>query len=155
MRAKKLTPGQAKTKAAKYCAYQERSQQQVRDKLYEYGLYSDEVEEIIAWLITENFINEERFASSYARGKFNLKHWGKVKIRIGLKQHQISDYCINKALKEINTEDYLLTLNQLIEKKQAQLGSINPFEKKQKIARYLIGKGFESELVWESLQDQT
>ncbi|MEQ8925876.1 MAG: RecX family transcriptional regulator, partial [Fulvivirga sp.] len=89
---KKLSPKEAKLKAADYCAYQERSQQQVRDKLYTYGLYSEDVERILSELITENFINEERFAIAYAGGKFRVKKWGRNKILQGLNQHRVSNY---------------------------------------------------------------
>jgi regulatory protein len=95
---KKLTPNQALIKAQMSCAYQERCQQEIRDKLYEWGLHSNEVENIIADLISTNFLNEERFAKAFAGGKFRIKKWGKVKIKIELKKRKISDYCIRKGL---------------------------------------------------------
>jgi regulatory protein len=114
---KKLTPQQALIKAQQTCAYQERCQQEMRDKLYEWGLYPNEVENIIADLISENFLNEERFAKAYAGGKFRIKKWGKVKIKIELKKRKISDYCIRKAMEEIPDKEYIAALKQLIEKK--------------------------------------
>lgn len=93
-------------KAESYCAYQERCQQEVRDKLYEWGLWKNAVENIIAKLIQDNFLNEERFAKAYAGGKFRIKKWGKVKIKLELKKRKISDYCIRQAMKEIDGPDY-------------------------------------------------
>lgn len=136
-------------KAEAWCAYQERCQQEVRTKLYEWGLWGDTVEAIIAKLISGNFINEERFARTYAGGKFRIKKWGKVKIRIELKKRKITDYCIRKGLAEIPDRDYLKTLRELAEKKMGTkklaVGS------RQKVARYLIGKGYEPDLVWDLL----
>jgi len=107
----------ALVKAENYCAYQERSQQEVRDKLYEWGLYSNTVEQVIIQLIDGNFLNEERFANAYTRGKFNQKGWGKIKIKQGLKFKRVSDPLIKKALNSINEDDYLLMLHQVVQKK--------------------------------------
>lgn len=150
---KRLSHKEAVTRLAKYCVYQERSQQQVRNKCYELGLYSDEVEEVIAELITEGFINEERFAQSYVRGKFRLKKWGRIKILAGLQQHQLSKYCIDKGMSEISEGEYLDTLNNLLEKKIASLPEENTYIIHQKVARYIINKGFEPELVWNRIKE--
>src|SRR5476651_1731742 len=108
---KKITDEKAaRAKAEHYCAYQERSQQEVRDKLYEWGLYPNAVENVIVQLIDGNFLNEERFANAYTRGKFNQKGWGKIKIKQGLKFKKVSDVLIKKALNSINGDDYLQTL---------------------------------------------
>ncbi|ADR22416.1 recombinase RecX [Marivirga tractuosa] len=147
---------EGKARGAKYCAMQERSQQQVRDKLYDWGLFSDEVEEVIAWLISEDFINEERFAQSYVRGHFNQKKWGRIKIKQGLEQKKISDYCIKMGMKEIDPEDYQNTIQSLVEKKWRTLKESNLYIKKQKTVRYLLQKGFEADLIWgvvNNLQD--
>src|ERR1017187_9401155 len=103
---KKLSPNEALIKAQLFCAYQERCQQEMRDKLYSWGLYPDAVENIIAGLITGNYLNEERFAKSYAGGKFRIKKWGRIKIKIELKKRKISEYCIKRAMEEINNRDY-------------------------------------------------
>ncbi|WP_017729989.1 regulatory protein RecX [Nafulsella turpanensis] len=150
---KKYTYTEAKARAWSYCAYQERSQQQVRDKLYEYGLYPDEVESLIAELISDNFINEERFAKTYAGGKFRIKKWGRHKIRQGLKQHRISDYCLRKGMAEIDPEEYYQTLQELLLKKKKGLKEKDPFALKSKLARYAIGKGYEQDLVWEAIKE--
>ena len=101
----------------KYCDYQERCHQEVRNKLYELGAYTSEVEQHIALLIEENLLNEERYACAVARGRFRLKKWGRVKIVQYLKLHKISAYCIKKALKEIDGDEYEKTLNKLAERK--------------------------------------
>lgn len=143
-----MTAKEAKLKAADFCAYQERTQQQVRDKLYSYGLHRDEVEDVLADLITEGFVNEERFAISYAGGKFRMKKWGRLKIVQGLKMLKISDYCIRKGLQEIEEDDYVRTLATLLEKKKQTLSDSDPFVVNQKLARYAIGKGYEPDVVW-------
>jgi regulatory protein len=135
----------------KYCAYQERSQQEVRDKLYSYGLHKREVEQIIAQLITDNFLNEERFAIAYAGGKFRMKQWGRNKIKAALKQKRVSDYCIRKALRQINERDYGKAMDKLIAEKARTVKENNALKKNYKVAQYVISRGFEAELVWERL----
>lgn len=131
-----------------YCAYQERCHSEVRQKLLELGCYGEELEEAIGILIEENFLNEERFAIAYAGGKFRMQSWGKVKIRLHLKQKQVSDYCINKGLKSIDEKDYYNKLVHLFEKKSQSLGAErSQWRKRQKITAYLLQKGFESDLI--------
>lgn len=149
---KKHSYKEAKLKAADYCAFQERSQQEVRDKLYSYGLHQDQVEELLSELITENFINEERFAIAYAGGKFRMKSWGRIKIMQGLKQHRVSEYCIKNAFKEIDEDEYLRTIDKLIATKKLYASTKTDFTQNQKIARYLMQKGFEPALVWDQLK---
>jgi regulatory protein len=143
----------AKVKAGNYCAYQERTQQEVRDKLYNLGLYRDEVEDVLSQLITENFVNEERFAKAFASGKFRLKRWGRQKILFELKRRKISPYCIKKAMLEIPEDEYEQVLKQLIKQKTRGYSG-NAYTIKNKIARYLINKGYEGELVWNALADR-
>jgi regulatory protein len=140
-------------KAKKYCAYQERSQQEVRDKLYDLGLHRNEVEQCIAQLVSENYLNEQRFAIAYAGGKFRMKEWGRVKIKLALKQKKVSDYCIRKALEEISGKEYLKTLHKLLSKKTKEVKEPNPLKKKYKVAQYAISRGFEPELVWGEIQN--
>lgn len=140
-------------KAADYCAYQERSQQQVRNKLYDYGLDQNEVEEALSELIVQGFINEERFAKAYAGGKFRMKAWGKRKIEQGLKQHKISDYCIRKGLQEIEPEDYWQKLVELADKKLDKIMDTSEYIKRGKTTQYLIGRGFESDLIREAIEE--
>jgi len=139
-------------KIGQFCAYQERNHKEVKEKLYSYGLYKDQVEELISKLIQENFLNEERYAIAYAGGEFRAKDWGKNKIKYGLKQHQVSDYCIKKALKTIDDEDYVKTLQKLYVAKEKTLKSEkNIFIKKRKIQQYLMQKGYEVSLINELL----
>lgn len=138
-------------KICSFCTYQERTQDEVRKKLSEWKVFSEEAEEIIAWLILENFINEERFAKIFAGGKFRIKNWGKRKITFELKSRKLSPYCIQSALREISDEDYKEKIGVLIKKKSIGLIESNSLIKKQKIANYLITKGYESELIWSHL----
>lgn len=145
-----FTPGQAIQKIKQYCAYQERCHAEVKDKLYSYGLHRKEVDETIALLISENYLNEERFAIHYAGGKFRIKHWGKNKIKQALKQKQVSDYCIKKALKEIDDTDYIKAFEKLVEQKMKTLTSEkNIFIKKRRLQDFLLMKGYEVERVSE------
>jgi regulatory protein len=152
---KKLTPGQAKAKLMKFCAYQERSQHEVRQKLYAYGLYSAEVEEIIVDLIEGNFLNEERFSRAYAGGKFRMKKWGRLKIQQGLKQHRVSAWCMKAAMEEIDEEAYLAVLEEVLHKKWGNLKGKKEFERKQLCARYAQSRGFESDLIWDLIKKMT
>ncbi len=150
-----MTPKQALPKLMKYCAYQERTHQEAREKLHELGVYGDDAEVLIVQLIEENFLNEERYAKAFAGGKFRVMHWGRQKILYALKQKKISDYCIKKGMAEIEEADYLATLQKLLQKKYTALASQEPNQAvlKQKIALYLTSKGFESELIWRELQN--
>jgi regulatory protein len=138
-------------KAETYCAYQERCQQEVRNKLYEWGLWPDAVEKIIAQLITENFLNEERFAKAYAGGKFRIKKWGRLKIKIELKKRRITDYCLKAAMSEIDDDDYTAALKQIIEKRLSQLKGKKQLQF-QNAARYAISRGYEGDLVWDLIK---
>lgn len=143
---------EAREKIRAYCAYRERSQHEVRQKLYEYGLYTDVVNQLISELIQENFLNEERFARAFVRGKFSIKKWGRIKIKQALYPHQLSDYILRKAFAEIDEDQYLSTLEEVITKKSKQVKLKNEFQRNGKIAQYAISRGFEPELVWEVLK---
>jgi regulatory protein len=148
MEKQSLTPDQAFQKIKQYCSYQERSHSEVKEKLYSVGLYKKEVEEILSKLIEENYLNEERFAIQYAGGKFRMKQWGRVKIKYALKQKQVSEYCIKKAMAAIPEADYKRTLQKLFEQKLKVLRSEkNIFIKKRKLQDHLMQKGFEPALV--------
>ena len=141
-------------KAKYYCAYQERSHAEVKKKLYGFGLYKNEVEILLSQLIEENYLNEERFAIAFAGGKFRIKQWGKTKIKYELKMRQISDYNIKKALSQIEEEDYLKTLQKLAAEKLATLKSEkNIFIRKSKLQNYLVGKGYEFNLIGEIVRE--
>lgn len=145
---------EAREKIRAFCAYRERSQYEVKERLYEYGLYTDAVNEEISDLIQENFLNEERFARAFVRGKFSIKKWGRVKIKQALYPHQLSDYILKKAFSEINEEDYRQTLEQLIEKKAKTVKLKNEFKRNGKIAQYVISRGFEPSLVWDIIKSR-
>jgi regulatory protein len=151
---KKLTPNQALIKAQMSCAYQERCQQEMRDKLYEWGLHSNEVENIIADLISTNFLNEERFAKAFAGGKFRIKKWGKVKIKIELKKRKISDYCIRKGLAEIDEKEYINTLKDVISKKLKENSKGKIQVRNYKAAQYAQSRGFEGDLIWDIIKQE-
>lgn len=129
-------------KIKQYCAYQERCHREVRDKLYSFGLYPAQVETLLSELIEEQYLNEERFAEAFAGGKFRMKQWGKVKIAQELKQKGVSAYCIKKALRSIDEDQYIATIQKLAEKKWVTLSG-NREIKKQKVIRYLLQKGYE------------
>lgn len=141
-------------KGARYCAYQERSQQEVRDKLYGIGVAGSLVEDIIAELIQQDFINEERFARSWAGGKFRIKGWGRVKIRKGLQLKRVSEYCIRAGLKEIDETAYREKLRSILEEKLNAFSGSNSFLQKRKAAAYAISRGYEPELVWDLLREE-
>ncbi|MES2652998.1 MAG: regulatory protein RecX [Bacteroidota bacterium] len=139
-------------KAESWCAYQERSQQEVRNKLYEWNLFPNEVEEVISELISTNFLSEERFAHAYVSGKFNIKKWGKLKIKQGLKLKKVPDKLIQKALNGIDMDQYLAILLATAEKKGAVITEKDALKKKYKLISYLQSKGFENDLIFDVLK---
>lgn len=152
MNEQRLTPLGAIPKIKQYCSYQERCHSEVRDKLYAFGLHKTDVEQLISQMIVENYLNEERFATMFAGGRFRLKKWGRVKIRYELKSKKVSDYCIRKALEQIDDDDYMKILNETAMKKwQLLKGEKNVYTKKKKLRDYLISKGFESDLIKEEI----
>ncbi len=138
-------------KARHYCSYQERCHSEVRTKLLELGARGLDLDNIIVRLIEDNFLNEERFAIAYAGGKFRQKQWGRNKIIAELKFRKISDYCIKKALKEIDEDDYIQTLDHIIYKKSGTLKVKNPIAKKMKLVAYAMSRGYEQDLVWSAV----
>jgi regulatory protein len=136
-------------KAQRYCAYQERSQQEVRDKIYSWGLHKREVEDIIATLIDDGFLKESRFASAFAGGKFRIKSWGKNRIRQALKEKKVSEPLIRQALSEIDDKAYRSSLEKIISSYSKKVKEKNPLKKNYRVAAYAIRKGYEPELVWE------
>ena len=141
-------------KAQKFCDYQERYQQEVRDKLYSWGAKPDEIEQILCQLVEQNYIDEERFARAFARGKFRIKHWGKNKIRQELKFRKISEYCIKQGLLEISDDEYRNTLKNVIDKKYQQLKPPMSLLKQRKIFAYALSRGFESDLIRSVLNEE-
>lgn len=144
---------EALDKLQRYCAYQDRCHQEVRTKLLDLGIYGDDLEDIITELIRENFLNEERFAQSYARGKFRMKRWGRVRITQELKKRKMSAYCLRKAMAEIDEVEYRKVLKDILTKKIAASKETNDYKRKSKAGIYAIGRGYESWLVWEVIKE--
>lgn len=152
MFSKNIGTEKALQKIKHYCAYQERSHAETREKLYGFGLYKHEVEQLLSQLIEEDYLNEERYAIAFAGGKFRMKQWGRVKIRYELQQKKISPYCIKKGLASIDEADYQACLAKLFREKLATLRSEkNIFTKKTKLRNYLLQKGFEPGLIMTQL----
>lgn len=140
----------------RFCNYQQRSHQETRNKLYELGCKTPEVEELIAELIEKGLLNEELYARAIARGRFRLKQWGRVKITQYLKINRVSDYCIKKAMTEIDPDEYYTTLQKLASKKWAELKSEKQVPiRKNKTFRYLLQKGYEGSLITEAIAELT
>ena len=137
----------------KYCAYQERCHKDVIDKLKKMRMIPEVVDTIIVHLIENNYLNEERFAKAFARGKFRIKKWGKNRIVRELKLRKISKYSIDSAIKEIGSDDYLHTLDELVQKRIAQVAEKNIYRKKRKVADYLLYRGWEPNLVYEKINE--
>ena len=139
---------EALQKAKQYCAYQERCHSEVKEKLYSFGMNKKEVDELLSELISDNYLNEERFAIQFAGGKFRIKQWGRIKIKYALKQKQVSEYCIKKALTVIGEIEYRKTAQKLFDQKLKTLkAEKNIFIKKRKLQDHLLQKGFETDLV--------
>ncbi|HPZ86995.1 MAG TPA: RecX family transcriptional regulator [Flavihumibacter sp.] len=142
------TPAQALQKARHYCAYQERCHQELVEKLFSYGLNKTEVDHCIATLIEENYLNEERFAIQFAGGKSRMKGWGQQRIRQELKQRQVSEYCIKKALAQFDADDYQQQLQKLAEKKWESLSAYPRLQREKKTRDFLLYKGY----TWTEIQ---
>lgn len=142
-------------KAASYCAYQERTQDEVRKRLQKWEVWGEEADEIIAELISTNYLSEERFAKTYTGGKFRMKSWGKMKIKQELHRRGLSEYSIKEGMKEIPEDSYRNSVKELLVKKKILLDrtETDKFKLKQKLARFALGKGYESELVWKTIEE--
>ncbi|MGB0279250.1 MAG: regulatory protein RecX [Flavobacteriaceae bacterium] len=139
---------EALEKLRHYCAYQERCHKEVKDKLYSMQMIPDAVEQIIGTLVSENYLNESRFAQQFAHGKFSIKHWGKLRITSELKARAISDYDIRKALLTIDEESYLEKISSISSKKWQQLAGNTLQVRKQKLYQYLAYRGWETHLIY-------
>ena len=140
-------------KIENFCAYQERCHEEVVSKLRTMKMNADEIDQIMVHLIAENFLNEERFACSFARGKHRIKHWGKIRITNELKFRNISQTLINTALKEITTEEYLDTFHALAERHWESIRENNTLKKRKKFCDYMLRRGFESNLVYDKVKE--
>jgi regulatory protein len=136
-----------------FCAYQERCHQEVIEKLQSIHMDSDEIDTIIVHLITENFLNEERFAFSFARGKHRIKKWGRIRITNELKFRKINQNLIHTALKEITPEEYNATFNSLSNRQWESIRESNALKKRKKFCDFMLRKGFESQLIYEKVKE--
>lgn len=153
MQEKKLFPFQEiKQKLVNYCVYQDRCHAEVEQKMKEFVLIPEAKEEIILYLIKENYLNEERFARSYTRGKFYIKKWGKNKIKKQLRLKGISDKLIAISFSEIDDLDYQLTIRELIEKLLPTYNGLKDYQRKQKLIKFLMSKGYEFEMIQNELK---
>ena len=150
---KSYSVSEATSKLEGYCAYQERCHKEVIQKLRDMRMIPEAIDQIVTYLIQENYLNEERFAKSYARGKFNIKKWGRNRIVNELKRRDISRFNIKTALKEIDESVYLKTLDELSKKRLSQITEKNIQKRKKKLADYLLYRGWESHLVYGKLQE--
>ncbi|MGY5351613.1 regulatory protein RecX [Wenyingzhuangia sp. IMCC45533] len=150
---KSYTVEQAKSALENFCVYQDRCHKEVEEKLYKMGMIPEACELIMLHLMEHNFLNEERFAKSFARGKFRIKKYGKVRITQELKFRNISAYNIKTALKEIDEQEYMETLYTLISKKWENTTEDNFYKKKKKVADFVLRKGYESSLIFNKLNE--
>ena len=150
---KAYTVDQIKAKMEHYCAYQDRCHFDVEKKLREFFLIPEARDEILLGLMQEKFLDEERFAKSFVRGKFRIKHWGRKKIVQELKKRNISEYLIKKGLEEIDSAEYFTTMETLLRKKKESLSSKNDYEIQNKLISFMMNKGYEYELIKEVIDD--
>ena len=150
---KTYTVQEAQSKLEHYCSYQERCHKEVNKKLREMNMIPQAIDLIIVHLLDHNFLNEERFAKAFVRGKFKIKKWGKYRITQELKQKDINTHLITSALKEISDTEYLNTFHELAEKKAASIKETNSQKKKKKLADYLLYRGWESHLVYDKVNE--
>ncbi|UMQ43819.1 RecX family transcriptional regulator [Chryseobacterium sp. Y16C] len=143
MEKKSFTFDEIKLKLVNYCVYQDRCHAEVEQKMKEFLLIDEAKEEIMLYLLKENYLNEERFTRSYIRGKFYIKHWGRNKIRLNLKQKQISEKLINSCFDEIDETDYEATLRKIYEDYYSKQKGLKEFQKKAKTIKYVLSRGFE------------
>ena len=149
MEKKSLTFDEIKLKLVNYCVYQDRCHSEVEQKMRDFLLIPEAKDEIFLYLIKENYLNEERFTRSYIRGKFYIKHWGRNKIRINLKQKGITEKLIAKSMDEIDEQDYLDSVNKIYQDYYSKQKGLRDYQKKSKTIKHLMSKGYEYDLIME------
>ncbi|KQR91860.1 recombinase RecX [Chryseobacterium sp. Leaf180] len=149
---KLFTFEETKQKLVNYCVYQDRCHAEVEQKMREFVLIPEAKEEILLYLMRENYLNEERFVRSYIRGKFYIKHWGKNKIKMHLKQKGITEKLTDKCFDEIDPDDYEKTLRRLIENYSDKISGMQDYKKKSKTITYLMGRGYEYDLITQGFE---
>lgn len=148
----KLTEADIRIKLENFCAYRERCEQEVRRKLGEWQIGAEEQDGFIRYLKSEGFLNEDRFAAAFARGKFRIKHWGKNRILAELRAKQLKDGQIRQSMAQIDDGEYFLSLLDILEKKSSTLKETDAWKREQKLFAYALQKGYESELVREAMK---
>ncbi|QCE41397.1 regulatory protein RecX [Psychroserpens sp. NJDZ02] len=147
------TVEEATKKLEHYCAYQERCHKEVKQKLRDMNMIPEAADIIVVHLLEHNFLNEERFARAYARGKFRIKKWGKYRITLELKRKDIAKFNVNQALTEIDEAEYIEVFNDLAEKKVNSLKESDKYKKRKKLIDYLLYRGWESNMVYEKASE--
>ncbi|MDP4600953.1 MAG: RecX family transcriptional regulator [Polaribacter sp.] len=150
---KSYTVQEIQQKIAQYCVYQDRCHKEVEEKIKSFDLIPEAREMILLNLMKDNFLNEERFAKSFARGKFRIKHWGKNRIVNELKMRDISPYNIKTALKEIDDKEYINTIYKITENRNNVISETNHYKRKKKLIDFLLRKGFETDLIFKTIDD--
>ncbi|MDA7567673.1 RecX family transcriptional regulator [Flavobacteriaceae bacterium] len=150
---KTYTVEEALSKLQNYCSYQERCHQEVRRKLVSMRMIPEAIDQIIVALLDHNFLNEERFAKAYVRGKFRIKKWGRRRLTLELKKKEIGIFNINQAISQINELDYLEVFNDLSESRLSFIKESNKLKKRKKLADYLLYRGWESHLVYQRVSE--
>jgi len=153
MEKKSFTFDEIKLKLVNYCVYQDRCHAEVEQKMREFLLIEEAKDEIILYLLKENYLNEERFTRSYIRGKFYIKHWGRNKIKMHLKQKQISEKLINSCFDEIHEDDYDKMIRKIFEDYSSKQKGLQEYQKKSKTIKYLMSRGFEYEKIAETFDE--
>jgi len=150
---KVYTVNEAQKKMENFCAYQERCHKEVRAKLMSMNMIPQVIDTIMVHLIEQNYLNEERFAMTFVRGKFRIKKWGKNRLKRELKFRNISNYSITKAINQIGEREYLKTLDEIVIKRVNQVKESNKYKKRKKVVDYLLYRGWESHLIYEKLNE--
>ncbi|MBO9636589.1 MAG: RecX family transcriptional regulator [Siphonobacter aquaeclarae] len=140
--------------AAHFCAYQERTVREVRDKLHAWEVSEEDTDEIIARLQADGYLSDDRFARSFAGGKFRTRQWGKIRIEQEMRRKGIADAERKSGIAEIDADEYARTLKSLLDKKAASLNESDPWKRRQKLARFAMGKGYEADLIWRVLGEE-
>ncbi len=153
MNVKDFTNSEIESKLQHYCSYQERCHKEVFEKLKTFNIKYHEINQIISNLISDNYLNESRFAQSFVRGKFNIKNWGKIRITSELKKRNISSYNIKLGLKELDEQDYLNKFEAIFKKKMSSLKGLSIQTKKKKIVSYLLYRGWENHLIFTKINE--
>lgn len=148
-----LTPLQALEKLKHYCAFQERCHYEVNQKLFDYGVYGEDADQILATLIQENYLNEERFATHFVGGKIRIKKWGRFKILAALKAKRISTYLINASMKQIDGDLYFANLKSILRTKNKTVKANTSFDRKMKLSHFAQQRGYELDIIQDALNE--